>query len=327
MSAYDSEEVNLLCEDINLLEYASKSYDFVKIDSHNYACHCPRHIDKTPSLMIDDDGNYFYCFSCGVSGNLISWLMVFENLSYGDAVKKVVELTGADLGTLRVSDSVLFYRQLHSEKHTRIINRKILSPSYYEQFDDDIPVEWVNEGISVDVLKKYEIRIDKRANRIVYPVYDNNYNLIGVKGRTRFDNYKMLGIQKYMNYCPIGSVDYFGGMKQAEEYVRNSGKIIVFEGIKSAMKMDTWGYHNCVSTETSHINTEQINLLIKMGLKEVVIAYDKDVDVKKINLGMLRRFTNVFGIVDKHNLLGDKDSPVDKGKNIWEQLYNERVRL
>ena len=58
MSAYDSEEVNLLCEDINLLEYASKSYDFVKIDSHNYACHCPRHIDKTPSLMIDDDGNY-----------------------------------------------------------------------------------------------------------------------------------------------------------------------------------------------------------------------------------------------------------------------------
>ena len=326
---YDQEELDVLCEQVSLLEYAEKTLEFKKVDSHNYACHCPLHVDKTPSLIIDDAENFFYCFSCGVSGNIINWLRTFEDLSFEEAVEKTADLADMDLSSFMVSDTVLFLKELSPKKNSvkSISERKILDFGEYEKFNTDIPEEWVKEGIPPDVLKKYEIRIDPRANRIVYPVYDNNDQLIGIKGRTRFENYKQLKIMKYMNYHKIGKVDYLTGMKQARKSILESKKIIIFEGLKSVMKMDSWGYHNCVSAETSHLNKDQIKLLIGMNLKEVTIAFDKEVNVRKLDLGLLPRFVNVYGIIDKYDLLNDKDAPVDQGREIWEELYESRVRL
>ena len=325
---YDREELDALCGRINLLEYAQKTIEFKKKDSHNWACHCPLHIDKTPSLMIDEDTNYFYCFSCGVSGNIINWLRTFEHLSFDEAVIKASKLANIDIGKLKSSDTILFLKNIAQKKqNSKIITRKILPHEEYEKYIDDVPLEWIKEGIPKDTLKKYEIRIDPRANRIVYPVYDNNDNLIGVKGRTRFENFKTLNIMKYMNYYKVGTVDYFAGMKQAREQIVADRKIIIFEGIKSVMKMDAWGHHNCVSSETSHLNKEQIKILIKLGVKEVVIAFDKGVNPWKLDLGMLRRFTNVYAVYDKKNLLLDKDAPVDRGQKVWNELYESRVRL
>ena len=326
---YDQEELDVLCEQISLLEYAEKTLEFKKVDSHNYACHCPLHIDKTPSLIIDDDENFFYCFSCGVSGNIINWLRTFEDLSFDEAVKKAADLANMDLASLKTSDTVLFLKGLSQKRNSAKQNlvRKILDFGEYEKYSAEIPQEWVNEGIPPEILQKYEIRIDHCANRIVYPVYDNDDRLIGVKGRTRFENYKQLKIMKYMNYHKIGKVDYFTGMKQARDSIKESKKIMIFEGLKSVMKMAAWGYQNCVSAETSHLNKDQIKLLVGMNLKEVTIAFDKEVNVRKLDLGLLPMFTNVYGIVDRYNLLNDKDAPVDQGREVWEELYESRIRL
>ena len=328
---YDQDELRILCEQVDLLSYASKTYDFRHKSGPNYACHCPRHIDNTPSLMIDVSGNYFYCFSCGVSGNIISWLRIFENLTFDEAVEKVAELAGVDMGSLQTSDSLLFYKALRDSKQVvnDTIEREILPTSYYEQFSDELPTEWIEEGIPEDTMRKYEIRIDKKSNRIVYPVYDNDFHLIGAKGRTRFKNFKTLKIMKYMNYKKLQTVDFFAGMKQAADSIQKTKKIIIFEGIKSVMKADAWGYHNCISSETSKINEAQLRLLIRLGVKEVVFAYDQDVDINKIreSTKMLQRFTNVYAIHDKYHLLGDKDAPVDKGRDVWDRLFDERVRL
>lgn len=328
---YDQEELEVLAEQVDLLEYASKTMDFEQKDSHNYACHCPLHVDKTPSLMIDTSGNYFYCFSCGVSGNIISWLRVFENYRFDEAVEKAAELAGMNLADLQSSDSVVFYKKLKKLKETKTdeIQREILPDSYFDKFSEELPDEWIREGIPPETLRKYEVRIDKRSNRIVYPVYDKDFNLIGVKGRTRFENYKQLKLMKYMNYTKLHFVDFFAGMKQAADEIAKTKKIIIFEGIKSVMKADSWGYHNCVSSETSKVNEYQVRLLISMGVKEVVFAYDKDVSINKIrgSTKLLQRFTNVSVVQDKWNLLDDKDAPVDKGREVWEQLYDERVRL
>ena len=328
---YDQDELRILCEQVDLLEYASKTYDFQHKSGPNYACHCPRHIDKTPSLMIDISGNYFYCFSCGVSGNIISWLRIFEDLTFDEAVEKVAKLTGIDMLSLQTSDSLLFYKALRDSRlvANEKIEREVLPSSYYEQFSDELPTEWIDEGIPEDTMRKYEIRIDKKSNRIVYPVYDNEFRLIGAKGRTRFKNFKALKIMKYMNYKKLYAVDFFAGMKQAVDFIQKAKKIIIFEGIKSVMKADSWGYHNCISSETSKINEAQLRLLIKMGVKEVVFAYDQDVKIDKIRecTKMLQRFTNVYAVYDKHHLLDDKDAPVDKGKDVWDKLLNERVRL
>lgn len=181
-------------------------------------------------------------------------------------------------------------------------------------------------------MKKYQVRIDYDSNRIVYPVWDNQDRLIGFKGRTRFKDYKALKIQKYMNYTKLGTVDYFGGMKENRRNIEAKGEAIIFEGVKSGYKAYSWGVDNWLSSETSALNKQQVIVLLQAGIKNVVIAWDNDVSWDKIveKTKTLRNFANVYAIRDTNGLLGkkeDKMSPVDKGREVWERLYAERKRI
>ena len=328
----DQDKLQELCNKVDLMEYAEKSMDFERRGSDVYATHCPRHEDKTPSLMITPSKNLFYCHSCHVGGNIINWLMTFENLKFNDAVDKTAMLAGVEIDHLKTCESLSYFKQIKRSQVQPIkfaTERQILPWSYYEQFADEIPQEWVDEGIEPEILKKYEIRIDKKSNRIVYPVYDKDGNLIGAKGRTRFKNYKELQIKKYLNYTKIQTTDYFMGMKQNWDTILDSKSVILFEGLKSVMHVAAWGYNNCLSSETSDINDAQAAILISMGIRDLIIAFDKDVGLGHIRetTKLLQKYMNVYAIYDKWGLLQDKDSPCDQGRDTWELLYDRRIRL
>lgn len=333
---YDSEALTEMCNSIDLLEYASQTMEFKPHGNDSFAAHCLLHEDKTPSLFITPSRNLFYCQSCHVGGNLLNWLMTFEHLSFNDAVDKVGQLAGVDIAHLKQCDALKFYKKLarlqhgcESKEHQRII----LDESELDNFSTELPQEWIDEGISPEVMKVFNIRIDNKVNRIIYPVYDNQFRLIGFKGRTRFENYKAMGIQKYMNYAKIGSTDFFEGMKEQYERIAELKKVIIFEGLKSVMKAYGWGYDYCLAAETSYLNDEQVKILIQMGIKDVTIAFDSDVPMQKIRecTEMLRRFANVFVIQDrrfiKDRLLGEKESPVDRGREVFETLLSERRKI
>lgn len=258
---YDSEALNELCSGIDLLEYASNSMDFVKRGADSFAAHCPLHIDETASLFITPSKNMFHCFSCGVSGNIINWLRTFEGLNFHEAVDKVSSLAGVNINHFKQCESLAYYKSVYkslqkTQKKQEPVHRKILEPSYMNQFSNEIPQEWVDEGIHPDVMREFGVRIDKMSNRIVYPVYDNDLNLIGVKGRTRFKNYADLKIKKYQNYQSIGTTDYFAGMKENRESIIQSGSAIIFEGIKSVMKLRGWGWNTALAADVKVIMIE-----------------------------------------------------------------------
>lgn len=334
MLRYSQEALEDMASKIDLLEYASKSEDFTRHSQNTYYCLCPFHNEKTPSLAINVDENFFHCFSCGKSGNIYKWIQWTEGLTFGQAVQKVADITGSNINEYIESETLAFYKllqRLAQPKKETNPNRTYLDidKDYKLKFKDEIPEEWVKEGINPDTLKKYEIMVDVFSNRVIYPVRDSNFNMIGIKGRTRFENYKELKIMKYMNYHRVGILDYFTGAMQASDYIDKTKEIIIVEGIKSVMKLDQWGFHNVVSAETSSINDYQTELLIRMGVRDVVIAFDKDVPIKKIEecTGLLKRFTNVFVVYDRWKLLSDKDSPPDKGENVWRMLYERRVKI
>ena len=209
--------------------------------------------------------------------------------------------------------------------------REILPESYYDQFEippEGEPKIWLAEGIKPEMIAKYRIRLDRNSNRIMYPVYDNDDNLIAAKGRTMFQNYKLLGISKYINTKPVGTTDYFQGMHENREAVIQKNEAIIFEGIKSVMLADGYGYPNCIAAETSFINDAQARILIKLGIRDAVIAFDKDVTTDKLkpSLDKLKNWMNVYVVKDKNGFLVDKSSPVDMGENIWNELYMERKR-
>lgn len=328
----DQDRLQELCSKVDLLEYAEKTVDFQRRGSGEMAAHCPLHEDKTPSLMISPERGLFYCHSCHVGGNIINWIMTFEHLSWNDAVSKVADLAGVDVKNLKSCEALSYFKKIKNSLQTKINfveDRQILPYSYYEQFSKEIPTDWEREGISVEVMKQYDIRIDHGSNRIVYPVWDNNGNFIGVKGRTLFKNYQDLGIKKYLNYQKIVSTDYFMGMKENRDNILASDTAIIFEGLKSVMHVASWGVNNGLAAETSHLNSAQVAILIQMKIKNVVIAFDKGVSLKEIKdcTKLLRKFTNVYAVYDKWGLLQDKDSPCDQGEQVWNTLYERRVKL
>ena len=119
------------------------------------------------------------------------------------------------------------------------------------------------------------------------------------------------------------------GMKQNRDSILDSKSVILFEGLKSVMHVAAWGYNNCLSSETSDINDAQAAILISMGIRDLIIAFDKDVGLGHIRetTKLLQKYMNVYAIYDKWGLLQDKDSPCDQGRDTWELLYDRRIRI
>lgn len=330
---YDQEKLNELAEKIDIVELIGQTEELHR-KGQNYFCCCPFHKnDDTPSLCIYPETNKWYCFGCGAGSSVYDWICKKHNLSFIESVDRVKDITGSSINMYEESESVNLLRKLKKIKQVKDdkVQRETLDfqADYLDKFSDEIPEEWLAEDMTEEALKTYNIRIDHNANRIVYPVFDSNNNFIGVKGRTRVKAYKELGLSKYMNYQKINTVDYFQGWQQAMQ--NNPKSLIIFEGVKSCMKAYGWGITNTVAAETSNLSDGQVQLLIKHGFHEIVIAWDSDQTFKSIvtnpKIQMLKKFTIVSVIKDNKNLLGEKEAPVDKGERVFRELLDRRVQI
>lgn len=334
MVSYDDETLQQINNNANLLNYVSQ-YMTLEKRGNDYFTHCIKHTDNTPSLSFSPDKNSYYCFSCGRSGGFIGFLMDYEDLSFEEAVEKAAKISSIDLSQMCHSPTIIFLRKLKKiqHKHKEKYIHPIIDEKEYQKYKQEPVQEWLDEGIKQDVMELFGIKVDIFQNRIVYPVYDIDNNLINIKGRTRYKDYKRLKISKYMNYYSVGVMDYFQGLNITIPYVKEKNEVIIFESIKSVMLAYGWGYKNCVSAEKHTLTMEQIELLIKLKVN-IVIAYDSDVDynsadVKK-GIDKLKRLTNVFIVKDYNNLLGGekaKNAPVDLGETIWNELYKHKKKV
>ena len=101
----------------------------------------------------------------------------------------------------------------------------------------------------------------------------------------------------------------------------------VFEGAKSVMKAYSWGFDNGVAVLTSHVNDRQFAILLKLGVR-VVFALDADIDIREDkNIMRLRPYTRVEWITDWEDLLLTKEAPVDEGKEVFQHLYEQRIKF
>ena len=330
---YDDEMLQEINASVDLLEYVSQSIEMEK-RGRDYFGHCPLHVDNTPSFSITPSKNSYYCFSCGRSGGIIGYLMDYEHLRFDDAVDKAAKLGNMDLSKMCKSQTMTFLKKtknLMREKEQ--IVHEVLSANELSKYSHEDITEWIDEGILQEVMDLFEVRINDRDNRIVYPVYDINGNLINIKGRTRYKNYKELRIPKYINYYPIGTMDYFQGLNITLPFIKDQNEMIIFESVKSVMKAYGWGYKNCASAEKHTITDEQLKLLVRLRVN-IVFAFDSDIsysdkDIKK-TIDVLKRITNVYIIYDRKGLLGGKDAknaPVDLSREIWEQLYFNKTKV
>lgn len=335
MEEYSEELIEEIKESIDIVDFIGE-YVELKKKGREYFGNCPFHDERTGSFSVTPHKGVYYCFGCKKGGDIIDFCQDYLNMTYEQAINYLGSEVGISTVKTKISPTVRYLRKSTRKRKNKQIPEphKILDKSVLSDFERRKITKWIEEGIPQSIMDYYMVMYDKESNRIVYPVFDNSGNLINVKGRTLFDNYKDYNIPKYMNYYPVGDLDYFQAFCfKKKKILDRSKEVIIFESLKSVMKLDSFGIYNSISSETSQINIFQVRELVQLHC-DVVIAFDSDVSLeeikKKDTIQLLCHFTNVYVVYDSNGLLGgktEKNSPVDKGKEIWEELYKQRIKI
>ena len=301
----------------------------------------------------------FHCYTdCGDSFDIYELVLRSRrakgiNLTFLQAVKYVASIT-AHLFYSNIeetkSDKIDDWQWLNCIGKTKIKEKvnndnKIISEHVLEMFCYLPHEAWIKDGITEESMQKYQISYWAVENKIIIPHRNIEGKLIGVRGRAF--NKEDLEKGKYMpitveGIClkhKLGNNLY--GLCQNEEAIRRIGKIMLVESEKSVLLADGFYRQNnfTVAVCGSNLTDEQCRIILSLGVREVFIAFDKeytDADSweaeayanKLINLAKkLNPYCTVYILWDKRGLLNKKDSPLDKGKDVLEELMKEKIEV
>lgn len=204
--------------------------------------------------------------------------------------------------------------------------------------------KWVDEGISPQAMKKFNIKFDTFNNKIIIPHYDIKGHLIGVRGRSLNEEdvqqgrkYMPVKVENIIYNHPISCNLY--GLSHNLSTIRRLKKALIVEGEKSVLKVESF-YPNrnfSIAVCGDKISDFQKALILK-DVDEIIIGFDKTEDF--INNGQnqsirdLRNLAKKFSpyvktyiLVDRNNYLNLKDAPVDQGKHVLEELMRNKVEI
>lgn len=206
---------------------------------------------------------------------------------------------------------------------------------------------WIEEGISKEVMDEAGIRYDPISDSIIIPHFDMEGRLVGIRKRTlieeeeKYGKYMPASLNGKMYNHPLSFTLY--NLNLSKENIKDAGTVIVYEAEKSCLKHRTYfGKENDISVACcgSNLVQYQSELLKKLNVKEIVIAFDKQFQeigdeeyhrwVKKlteIHKKYYKDFLISFVFDKENNHLGYKDSPIDRGKEIFLDLFKERIYL
>lgn len=289
--------------------------------------------EKTPSFSVRKETGRFYDFSSGIGGNAVTFLKYYHGVTAHEAVemlKKFAGITDENYGTRQKMLATTVCKKFAVPKtHNKEATSNILDDSYMERYEDK-PEKyelWRQEGISDDAMQFFGVKYDGFSNCIVYPIKNEAGKIVNVGGRTLYPDFKERCLRKYTYFKPWGGqMNIVYGLFENREEILKKNEIILFEGMKSVLIAMGYGFKNTGAILTSHLNPGQMKILARLGVR-VVFALDKDVKIKQDrNIEILRRYVNVEYIYDFKDLLDEKDSPVDKGAEVFSKLYETRIK-
>lgn len=324
-------ELEDLIDDIDIVDYISQFVDFTEKNGEYWGL-SPFSDEKTPSFSVRREAKRFYCFSSGIGGNVFTFVKHYNKCSSREAVEILKKYAGYDGEMSNPRTKLQATISCKKFKPKPISRRKdstakTYPENYMERYEkraDKLAV-WEREGISRESLDKFEVYYDSFSNRLVYPIRNMSGKIVNVGGRTLDIEFKEKGLRKYTYFSGWGDMDVIYGLYENMPYILQKREVILFEGAKSVLLANSWGIYNTGAILTSHLNPSQMKILARLGVK-VVFALDKDVQIKKDhNINRLKNYINVEYLWDKNNLLDEKEAPVDKGLEVFNELYKYKL--
>lgn len=208
-------------------------------------------------------------------------------------------------------------------------------------------MNWEKEGIVKEVCDYMDIAYDPVNGGIIIPHKDENGRCVGVRYRTlvqeqeQYGKYRPMKAFGQMFNHPLAFNLY--GLDKAKDNIKNMKTAIVVESEKAVLQYISYfgtSSNICVAVCGSSLSKYQFQLLLDQGVKEIVIAFDRDfeeigskdyyqvIDKLQKLYDKYSPFVNISFLFDKEcNQLGYKDSPLDCGKEKFLYLFRNRVVL
>ncbi|VFP78017.1 DNA primase [Buchnera aphidicola (Cinara cuneomaculata)] len=299
-----------LIERTDIIELINK-YVTLKKSGNNYKTLCPFHNEKTPSFIVSPQKQFFYCFGCGVHGNVIDFLMKYEKLDFLNSIIELTTLNGINIS--EVTTNCNFINQYSYKKKIYYILNKILKiykknlfilPNIaYEylakrginyntmkkfslgfatknnyQITNYIKKKYINSSIIIDCgliiqnTKKHQH--DRFKERIIFPIKNKYGQIQGFGGR-------VLNQYNYPKYLNSPDTITFQKKKNLygiyELYLYNSKptKILVVEGYLDVISLAQFNINYSVAVLGTNITTHQIKILFQIS-KKIIFCFDGD---------------------------------------------------
>ena len=270
---------------------------------------CPFHNEKSPSFSVSPGKQMYYCFGCGAGGNVLTFVMEYENFTFMEALKMLADRAGIKLPELEFSKEAK--EQADKKAILLEINKTAASYFYYKLRQENARHAYeylIGRGLSIDTIKKFGLgysdkyskdlyqymkqkkysdellresglfnvderngMYDKFWNRVIFPIMDVNNRVIGFGGRVMGD-----GKPKYLNSPETMIFD-----KSRNLYGLNAARIsgkrymIVCEGYMDVIAMHQAGFTNAVASLGTAFTSQQASLL-KRYTDEILLLYDSD---------------------------------------------------
>lgn len=201
-------------------------------------------------------------------------------------------------------------------------------------------IEWLSDGIGINEMRHYNILFSINQNKIIIPHYDVDNRLIGIRGRglneedIKIGKYMPVQIEGKIYSHPLGYNLY--GLNFVKNNIRRKKMAIVLEGEKSTLQFEhMFGVENNIAVAVcgSSLSQYQVELLRQQGAEKIVVAFDNPANptnTKELEnqfqkmKKMCEKYAHIITIgfiIDRQGLLDEKDSPTDKGKEIFQTLF------
>lgn len=318
---------------------------------------CPFHNEKSPSFSVSGIKQMYYCFGCGAGGNVITFLMEYENAGFQEAVKMLADRAGIKLPEMEYSEEArrkesrraklleinkeaakYFYYMLRSPKGKvgyQYLAKRELSDETMKKFGlgyadgagSDLTAYLRSKGYEDELIKESGLigfdekrgMHDKFWNRVMFPIQDSNHRVIGFGGRVMGD-----AKPKYLNSPETMIFDKSRNL-YGLNFARTSrkGNIILCEGYMDVIAMHQAGFTQAVASLGTAFTTGQASLL-RRYTEEVLLAYDSDgagVNAALRAIGILKE-SGLRGRVI--NMQPYKD-PDEFMKNLGAEVFQERI--
>ena len=272
----------------------------------NYFGICPFHDDHNPSMSVSPEKGVYKCFVCGNAGNVFNFVMEYDKVSFYEAVKIVADKIGVSID---ISTS-----KKENTKKSPLYDIYNIAYKFYQNnlntvYGKDAKKYLLNRKIDEDVIKNFNIGLslsdselcnalkakgfkdddivssgvavqngnniyDIYKNRIMFPLYDLEGNVVGFSGRI----YNQKSESKYINTKETeifkkGELLY--NYHIAKKEARKEKNIIVVEGFMDVIRLSTIGIVNVVATMGTAVTKYQLNLIQKLA-PNITLMFDGD---------------------------------------------------